>query len=135
MTRDTFALALLSATLITPSPAAAGADAPRGSYKLCYRIKPGGGPVQVPCPKAPPTCDEVEFCDGEGACWCGPPDAKENPRPDHTGLPLVAREAVESGWTCDLSQTKTVMVGDCIVASWTCDRHVCRDSAGHSWRP
>ena len=125
MTRAT--LIILASLALAPQTTEAQAP-----VKICYKLD-GEGLTPVPCPrKAPNQCDATEHCDDKG-CWCGPPDAKENPRPDHTGLPLVAREAVASGWECKVTEGASVTVGDCTVASWTCDRSWCRDSAGHSW--
>ena len=89
----------------------------------CFKIKRAPPPDQ---------CDQTEHCN-ENACWCGPADALEWPGEDESGLPLLAREAEDAGWTCDVLEIDGVTIGDCEVTGWSCIDGLCLDDAGHSW--
>jgi hypothetical protein len=83
------------------------------------------------------TTGEGWHCDAD-SCWCGPANALEDPGPDSSRLPLIAREAARHGVTCvvvtheDTSSPPT-LVGDCGYAGWVCREGWCQDSEERGW--
>lgn len=122
---------LIPVTILFLSILCGSASAEPG--KFCWSVQRA---MVVPCPVKgpPPLCDSGEHCDA-AACWCGPTDAYMGP--DHTGLPLVAREVEASGYPCVLVESDGAVSGECSGwYSWLCDADArCSDDIGNRWRP
>jgi hypothetical protein len=101
-------------------------ETPDGKIRWCINIRAPwecGG-----------TTGEGWHCDDD-ACWCGPANALENPAPNNTGLPLVAREAAQHGVTCTVTQHSGLVIGDCGYSGWVCRPDWCQDSEQRAWSP
>lgn len=118
------ALGLLS----TATTASADNGAPSPPGEVCRDTHAGRRCITLKRPPPPDGC----HCD-DTACWCGPVDALEWPGEDESGLPLLAREAEDAGWSCDVIEVDGVTIGDCEITGWSCIDGLCLDDEGHSW--
>lgn len=78
------------------------------------------------------TTGEGWHCDAD-SCWCGPANALEDPSPDSSRLPLIAREAARHGVTCVVVTNDDTLIGDCGYSGWVCREGWCQDSEERGW--
>ena len=107
----------------TPQDERVCGQSPDGKVRWCITLE------------APGTCGPSagEHCD-DNACWCGPEDANVWPGADSSGLPLVAREALqEHRVECVVAAHEGTLIGDCGYSGWVCREGWCQDTMGRGW--